>query len=133
MGTTDAVILLLATAHFAGPTIADANLARDIRDGRAVGIRSTFAPSDRRIVCVAEVRDLDKKITLTATLVAVEIERVKNRKLLDQAKELDPKKVGNHADVSFTFTLPRDWPKGKYRVDLALGKTAPKPLPFEVK
>lgn len=126
-------VLCALIVCLAGPTLGDATLARDFRDGRAVGRRSTFAPSDRRIVCVAEVRDLDKKVTLTATLVAVEIERVKNRKLLDQVKELDPKKVGNHADVSFSFTLPRDWPKGKYRIDLALGKAAAMPVPFEVK
>lgn len=117
----------------AGPTLGEMKLARDFRDGRAIGVRTTFAPSDRRIVCVVEVRDLTKPVTLTATLVAVEIERVKNRKLLDQAKALDPKQIGNHADATFSFTLPRDWPRGKYRVDLALGKAAPTPLPFEVK
>ena len=126
-------VLAALPAHAAGPSLGDLVLARDFRDGKPVGVRTEFAPSDRRIVCVAEVKDLARIVTLTATLTAVEIGTVKNRKLLDQKKEIDPKKSGKHADVTFTFTLPRDWPKGKYRIDVTLGKSAAKPLPFEIK
>lgn len=125
--------LIALPARAAGPALGDLVLARDFKDGKPVGVRTEFAPSDRRIVCVAEVKDLAKTVTLTATLVGVEIGLVKNRKLLDQAKEIDPKKVGKHADVTFAFVLPRDWPRGKYRIDVALGKAAARPLPFEIK
>lgn len=118
-----AVLLALCALPVAArkPQVERAVLATAVAYGRPDGTVRRIQPSERTFYCFVTLADLDAPVRLRAILVAVEAAGYRDRRLLDQATPVDPALSGKRVDVRFAFTLPRDWPPGRYRVDVLLG------------
>jgi hypothetical protein len=90
---------------------------------------SSFNPSDRTIYAVAKLSDYKAGTKVSFTWYAVEVE--------DHPRDEKIKKVGYttrpHENVVVAhLTLPRDWPKGKYRVETKVNGRPDKMVEYTV-
>lgn len=85
-----------------------------------------FAPSDQAFHAVAYVNKMNTGLKAKGELFAVETEGG------SQSVASVEEEFGINNQVDFTFTLPRDWPKGKYRVDVTVENNEPKSIEFMI-
>lgn len=133
-------ILAAVPALAAKPWVERAVLATALVDNRPDGSVRRIDPSERVIHCCVAIDGVTAPTKLRAILVAVDAAGYRDRKLLEQGATLDPKRLpaepgrtSRRADVRFTFTMPRDWPPGQYRVDVLVGEKTVEELDLTVR
>ncbi len=94
--------------------IEEIRMARDDGNGDPGEETDTFSPSDRTIHCVVRLAEAKSKTKLKFSWWIVEAEGSENQKIKDI--EYTTKALENV--VHTHLTLPQDWPKGKYKVEV---------------
>lgn len=94
--------------------IKEINMARDDGKGDPGDESDEFSPSDRTIHCMVRLTDAKAGTKMTFSWWVVDAENTQNEKIKDI--EYTTRALENvvHAHL----TLPQDWPKGKYKVDV---------------
>jgi hypothetical protein len=96
-----------------GEFISELHMAKD--DGGDPGDQSsTFGPSDRTIHAVAKLKESKSGTKMKFSWWIVDAEGAKNEKI----KDIDYTTKALENVVHGHLTLPRDWPKGKYKVEV---------------
>ena len=90
-----------------------AYLAKD-NGGRPGAQTTSFAPGDRTIHCVIELNKAKKGTKVRVIWKTVDVQDSKNEeiKTIDYTTNSFEKKIQGH------LKLPKDWPTGKYRVEI---------------
>jgi len=109
------------------PEVAKVELVR--ADGSP--LRRLF-PTERTFECRVELRSPDPAKPLGARLVAVDAGGFKDRTLAETTAAPDPKVSGKRVPVKFRFSMPRDWPLGRYRVEVRMGQAKVSEREFRV-
>ena len=123
------VLLLFAVlaCHFStnsnsSGAISEIHMAKD-NNGSPGDETNTFKPGDHTVHCLAKLNNPKEGTKIKFAWWIVDAEGTKNEKI----KEIDYTTGSNDNVVHGHLTLPRDWPKGKYKcevyVDGALDKT----------
>jgi hypothetical protein len=123
--------LLVSTCSFSWSTahVTSAQLARGYDQGKAVGPTTTFRPTDRIIHLVVVVGNAPDDTKVGATWYAVDAGGVENEKLDSAGGTL---KSGEDR-IDLTLSNTRNWPRGKYRVELMLDDKRDRTLNYEVR
>ncbi len=109
-------------------TIRNAVLARDYKDLKPVDPTTNFRPSDRVFHCVVNLDNSVAGTKVKAVYSVVEAQGTDPQVIVEPEYEVKTKE-----DVlDFTATLPRDWPTGKYKVELYVNNVLSKSLDFNV-
>ena len=102
-------------------------MARD--DGGNPGDETdTFAASDRTIHCVVELNKAKKDTDVRFIWKAVDVAGSRNEeiKTIDYSTKSFENKVRGH------LTLPKDWPTGKYRVEIFINGSLDKTVDYTI-
>ena len=103
--------------------ISDIHMAKDNGRGAPGDETNTFSPGDRTVHCLAKLRSPKEGIRIKFSWWIVDAQGTKDEKI----KEIDYTTESGDSVVHGHLTLPRDWPKGKYKcevyVDGVLDKT----------
>ncbi|MFM7320148.1 MAG: hypothetical protein ACKO5K_01320 [Armatimonadota bacterium] len=105
----------IAAAHAAGPDVVGMQLVR--ADGSP--LRRLY-PAERTFECRVDLVAPDPAKPIGARLVAVDAAGFKDRILAETTAAPDPKVSGKRVPVKFRFSMPRDWPIGRYRVEVRI-------------
>lgn len=117
IAVSSAVLCAIPAAWCAPPSLPSATITRT--DGSS--LRRLF-PGERSVQLRAVVSDPGPTSQVRVVLWAVEAAGFKNRRLIEQQGKVPKPAKGNRSELVFTFTLPRDWPPGEYRMDIQLDK-----------
>ena len=121
-------LIALAVISSLGPaSIKSAEMAKGFKDNKAVNSTTTFAPTDNPLHSVVEINNPKKESKLKAVWSVVEAAGQKDILIDETELTLDNKNIAD-----FTLSLPREWPKGKYKVDLYLDGKLDRTLNFTV-
>ena len=112
-----AVVLGSLPSHLlaAPPSLGNASVTR--LDGSAV---RRLYPSEHRVQARVAVDDPGEETKVQVVLWAVDAGGYKNRRLIGQGANVPKPTTGNRSELTFTFTMARDWPAGSYRMDFQL-------------
>ncbi|BCM90408.1 hypothetical protein IAD21_02260 [Abditibacteriota bacterium] len=101
-------------------------MARGYNGSKATGVTKVFKPSNRKIHCVVE---LNRVATVTAkgAWYAVDAAGMHNFKIVEASL---PKQLASQ--LHFNASLPRDWPVGKYRVDIYVNGKMMRSVPYSI-
>lgn len=103
-------------------------LARD-DSGSAGETASSFHPTDNPIHAIVRLTEFESGTKVKVVLMAVSVATgEKNTKVAEIEKETGS--MQNELDT--TFTLPKDWPTGTYRVDVYVNGSLDKSLTYQV-
>jgi hypothetical protein len=102
-------------------------MARD-KNGEPGLSTTSFEPGDRTIHCVIELNKGKSGTTVKFVWRAVDVAGMKNEevKTIDYTTRSFENKVHGH------LTLPYDWPKGKYRVEIYINSELDKTIDYTV-
>ena len=95
-------------------TVVELHMAKDNGSGDPGDESETFNPSDRTIHCVVKLADAKSGTKMKFTWWIVDAEGSKN----ERVKEIDYTTRALENVVHAHLTLPQDWPKGKYKVEI---------------
>ncbi len=89
---------------------------------------SSFEPGDRTVHCIIELNKAKKDTEVRFIWKAVDVAGSKNEeiKTIDYTTKSFENKVHGH------LTLPYDWPKGKYRVEVYINSDLDKTLDYTI-
>jgi hypothetical protein len=87
-----------------------------------------FGPTDRTIHCVIKLKESDSGTKIKFSWIIVDAEGAKNEKI----KEIEYTTKALENVVHAHLTLPRDWPKGKYKVDVYVNDKLDKTINYSV-
>jgi hypothetical protein len=111
-----------------GVHVESIKLARD-ENGSAGEEVSVFHPKDNPMHAVVRLTEFESGTKVRVVLMAVSVATgEKNTKVAEIEKETGS--LQNELDT--TFTLPRDWPTGSYRVDVYVNGSLDKSRTYEV-
>lgn len=108
------------------PRILNAVLSTDYQDGKAVGVTTTFSPSDT-FHAVVTVANSTPDTKVKAAWTAVDAGGVQDHPI--DSKEVT---VAQDGAVDFTLSLPHAWPTGRYKADIFLNGNLDRSLEFSV-
>lgn len=112
-----------------GEFISEIRMAKDDGSGDPQDESVTqFGPQDRTIHCVVKLKDSQAGTKMKFSWWIVEAEGAKN----EQIKDIDYTTKALENVVHGHLTLPRDWPKGKYRVDVYVNGKVDKSVQYTV-
>jgi len=102
-------------------------MAKD-NDGKPGEETDSFAPSDRTVHCVIELNKAKKGTKVRFIWKAVDVAGEQNQeiKTIDYTTNSFENKVRGH------LTLPRDWPAGKYRVEVYINDSLDKTIDYTI-
>ena len=102
-------------------------MAKD-KDGQAGDETTSYAPDDRTVHCLIELNKAKKGTEVRFIWKAAEVEgsRDEEIKTIDYTTNSFENKVHGH------LTLPRDWPTGKYRVEVYINGSLDKTIDYTV-
>jgi hypothetical protein len=123
-----AALSIALCACAAPPKLTEARLTR--QDGSS--LRRLF-PGERVVQLRTSVQDPGAASTVKAILTTVDVLGHKNRRLAEQQGKVPIPEKGNRTELIFSFSLPRDWPVGTYRIDVQLDSQAMVQRTFEVR
>jgi hypothetical protein len=110
-----------------GTYIREIHMAKD--DGGSPGDETTsFAPSDRTIHAVATLKEPKAGTQMKFAWWIVDADGTKNQKI----KEIDYTTKPNENVVHGHLTLPQDWPKGKYKVQIFINSDLDKTVNYTI-
>jgi hypothetical protein len=89
---------------------------------------TTFSPEDHAVQCVAKLNDSQAGTQIEFTWWMVDTEGGKNEKI----KDLDYTTKALENIVHGRLTVQKDWPKGKYRCDVAINGKSDKSVEYSV-
>ncbi len=112
-----------------GEFITEIRMAKDNGSGDPQdGAVDTFGPTDRTVHCVIKLKESDSGTNIKFSWMIVEAEGAKNEKIKEIEYTTKPLENVVHAHL----TLPRDWPKGKYKVDVYVNGKVDKTINYAV-
>ena len=102
-------------------------MAKD-KDGQAGDETTSYAPGDRTVHCIIELNKAKKGTEVRFIWKAADVEgsRDEEIKTIDYTTNSFENKVHGH------LTLPRDWPAGKYRVEVYINSSLDKTIDYTV-
>jgi hypothetical protein len=102
-------------------------MAKD-KDGQAGDETTSYAAADRTVHCIIELNKAKKGTEVRFIWKAVDVEgsRDEEIKTIDYTTNSFENKVHGH------LTLPRDWPTGKYRVEVYINGSLDKTIDYTV-
>lgn len=97
-------------------------------DGKPGDETSSFAPDDRTVHCIIELNKAKKGTKVRFIWKAVDVQGSKNEeiKTIDYTTNSFENKVRGH------LTLPRDWPTGKYQVEVYINDDLDKTIDYTI-
>lgn len=111
-----------------GDAISEIHMAKDDGSGSPGDEATSFAPGDHTIHCVATLKDAKSGTRMKFSWWAVDAEGTTNQKI----KDIDYTTKALENVVHGHLTLPQDWPKGKYKVDVYVNGNLDKTLQYSV-
>lgn len=96
-----------------GQYLSDIHMARD-DNGKPGATATGFSPTEHTIHCVTKLKDAKDGTPMKFSWWIVDAGGSKDEKI----KDIEYTTQGPENIVHGHLTLPRDWPKGKYRVDV---------------
>jgi hypothetical protein len=110
-----------------GSFIKEIHMAKD--DGGSPGDRtSTFAPGDRTVHCVTTLKEPKAGTKMKFAWWIVDAEGSKNQQIKDIDYTTGPLENVVHGHL----TVPRDWPQGKYKVEVFINGDLDKTVFYSV-
>ena len=110
-----------------GAAIKELHMARD--DGGKPGDQSdTFEPGDRTIHCVATLKEAKSGTAMKFSWWIVDADGTQNQKI----KDIDYSTRTLENIIHGHLTLPQDWPKGKYKVQVYVNGDLDKTVNYTV-
>jgi hypothetical protein len=112
-----------------GEFIGEIRMAKDDGSGDPQDDAVTsFSPTDRTIHCVVKLKDADAGTKMKFSWWIIDAGGEKNEKI----KEIDYTTRALENVVHGHLTLPQDWPKGKYKVDVYVNGNVDKTINYAV-
>lgn len=124
------VLLSAGPAAAADSPIASAVLARAYTGKTPGGVGTTFRPRDRQLHCVVTLKKPATGITVRCVWVAVDAAGLKNYTIAEKSLTTGARLLDN---FHFAAGLPRDWPVGRYRVELYVNGKKDRTLNFLIR
>ena len=97
-----------------GNSINEVHMAKDNGNGDPGDETDTFAPDDRTVHCIATLKQAKSGTQIRFAWWIVDADNTQNHKI----REIDYKTAALENVVHAHLTLPQDWPKGKYKVQV---------------
>jgi hypothetical protein len=112
-----------------GAAIKEIHMAKDDGNGSPGDETDSFAPSDRTIHCVANLKTAKSGTAMKFSWWIVDADGSKNQKI----KEIDYTTHALENVVHGHLTLPQDWPVGKYKVQIYVNGDLDKTVFYSVR
>ena len=114
----------------ARPRVTRAEMGTDSTDNyKIIGPSAEFYPDTPQIVCVWEIADTDRTTPLKSVWIAEDVGDV-----APPNYQLAEKSMSGLNEGKFYVTRPTNgWPIGKYRLEIYIGDTLAKQIPFSIK
>jgi hypothetical protein len=90
---------------------------------------TTFAPDEHTVHCVIDLNKAKGGTTVKFTWVAVDVEGLAKN---DELKSIDYTTRSFENNIHAHLTLPKDWPKGTYKVDVYINGALDKTIDYTV-
>lgn len=111
-----------------GVYVKEMHMAKDDGKGAPGDSTRSFSPGDRTIHCVATLNDSKSGTKMKFAWWIVDAEGTKNEKI----KEIDYTTGALENVVHGHLTLPRDWPKGRYKCEVYINDSLDKTVEYTV-
>ena len=111
-----------------GTYIKEIHMAKDNGKGAPGDETDSFAPDDRTIHAVATLKEPKAGTQMKFAWWIVDADGTKNQKI----KEIDYTTKPNENVVHGHLTLPQDWPKGKYKVQIFINSDLDKTVNYVI-
>lgn len=123
----------LAACGDSGPMrITSVTMAKGFDDSKkeAVNPATTFSPTDNPIYSVVKMENVVANTKVTGVLTVVDAAGQQNRELARVDQQIPSE--GSTATVNFKYSLDKNWPTGKYKVDILINGTLDKTVEFSM-
>ncbi len=120
------VVLACNYSSSSGP-ISEGHMAKD-NNGQPGDQTNTFNPSDHTVHCVVKLKEAKDGTKIKFAWWIVDAEGTKDEKI----KDIDYTTQGAENIVHGHLTLPRDWPKGKYKCEVSVNGNVEKTINYVV-
>jgi hypothetical protein len=104
------------------------NMAKD-DNGEPGESTTSFAPDDHTVHCVINLNKAKAGTKVKFTWIGVDVEGMKKN---DEIKSIDYTTNSFENKVHAHLTLPKDWPKGKYKVEVYINDALDKTISYTV-
>jgi hypothetical protein len=111
-----------------GSAIKEIYMAKDDGSGQAGDHTSTFSPGDRTIHCVATLKEAKAGTEMKFSWWIVDADGTQNKKI----KDIDYTTKTLENIIHGHLSLPQDWPKGKYKVEVYVNGNLDKTVNYTV-
>lgn len=111
-----------------GSAIKDMYMAKDDGNGKPGDHTNTFEPGDRTIHCVATLKESKAGTGMKFSWWIVDADGTQNKKI----KDIDYSTKTLENVIHGHLTLPQDWPKGKYKVQVYVNGNLDKTVNYTV-
>jgi hypothetical protein len=111
-----------------GDLISEIHMAKDDGSGAPGDEATVFTPGDRTIHCVVTLKDTKSGTRMKFSWWIVDADGAKNEKI----KDIDYTTRSLENVVHGHLTLPSNWPKGKYKVEVYVNDNLDKTVFYEV-
>lgn len=111
-----------------GAAIKEIHMAKDDGNGSPGDRTNTFEPGDRTVHCVATLKEPKAGTEMKFSWWIVDAEGTTNQKIKDIDYTTGPLENVIHGHL----TLPRDWPKGKYKVQVYVSGNLDKTVNYSI-
>lgn len=118
----------IATETGSGAAIKEIYMAKDDGNGQPGDHTTTFAPGDHTIHCVATLKEAKAGTQMKFSWSIVDADGTQDQKI----KDIDYTTKALEGVVHGHLTLPQDWPKGKYKVQVYVNGNLDKTLNYTV-
>ena len=104
------------------------NMAKD-DNGEPGESATSFAPDDHTVHCVINLNKAKAGTKVKFTWIGVDVEDMKKN---DEIKSIDYTTNSFENKVHAHLTLPKDWPKGKYKVEVYINNALDKTISYTI-
>lgn len=111
-----------------GSAIKEIYTAKDDGSGQPGDHTNTFSPGDRTIHCVATLKEAKSGTELKFSWWIVDADGTQNKKI----KDIDYTTKTLENVIHGHLSLPQDWPKGKYKVEIYVNGNLDKTVNYTV-
>ena len=116
------------TESTTGSDIKEIHMAKDDGSGQPGEETTTFAPGDHTIHCVATLNESKSGTAIKFSWWIVDADGTQDKKI----KDIDYTTKTLENVIHGHLTLPQDWPKGKYKVEMYVNGNLEKTVPYSV-
>lgn len=111
-----------------GAAIKEIYMAKDDGSGQPGDHTSTFEPGDHTIHCVATLKEASSGTAMKFSWWIVDADNTQNKKI----KDIDYSTKALENVIHGHLSLPQDWPKGKYKVQVYVNGDLDKTVNYTV-